>query len=94
MRSIIVACVLAAVIGAAEAHKAMSGWTYPFECCHNLDCAELAPGRVKPTPGGYLIDGKFLVLQKDVRFSPDGRYHGCFPKPDKMGCFWAPMQTF
>ncbi len=74
----------------AHAHDTGKGWSYPWECCADHDCTEISADRVKPTPGGYIVDGKFTVAQKDVRDSPDGRYHACFPKPDFMRCFFAP----
>ena len=39
----------------ASAHQAMSGWSYPLECCHSLDCAEIAGNTVRETPNGYVI---------------------------------------
>lgn len=74
----------------AGAHQADKGWQYPWDCCSDRDCAEISETRVKPVQGGYLIDGKFKVPQAEVRESPDGRYHACFPQPDVLKCFWAP----
>lgn len=97
------ACALAALlaffaifllVNPAGAHEADKGWSYPWECCHDKDCAEISGSRVKPVAGGYVIDGRFNIAQKDVRVSPDGRYHACFPKPDKMQCFFAPPNSF
>lgn len=74
----------------AQAHDTGKGWSYPWACCADHDCAEISESRVKPEAGGYLIDGRFHVPQAEVRFSPDGRYHACFPKPDNLKCFFAP----
>ena len=71
--------------GAALAHE----W-YPTWCCSGGDCGPLAGARVKPVVGGYLVDGKFMVPAAEVRNSMDGRYHGCFPTPNALKCFFAP----
>jgi hypothetical protein len=78
--------VLAFAVPVAFAH----GW-YPVECCSGHDCDELAANRVKALPqGAYLIDGRFTVQAKEVRQSPDGQYHACFPTPEYLRCFFAP----
>ena len=89
---IIVGTVVASLFAVrpARAHDTGKGWSYPWECCSDRDCEEISAARVRPVQGGYLIDGKFQVAQADVRHSPDGRYHACFPQPDVMKCFWAP----
>lgn len=74
----------------ALAHTAPKGWDYPWECCHDHDCAEIADNRVTTSPAGYVIDGKFTVPQSQVRQSPDGKYHACFPNPERLQCFFAP----
>lgn len=74
----------------AKAHDAGKGWSYPWECCSDRDCEQISETRVRPVQGGYLVDGKFHVPQAEVRHSPDGRFHACFPKPDVLKCFWAP----
>lgn len=64
---------------------------YPPLCCSGGDCAPLASSRVRPEgAGGYVVDGKFHVIRKDVQDSPDGQYHACFPTSERMACFWAP----
>ena len=85
---------LVLLIHVALGHEAKKGWEYPWECCHDLDCSEISPERVKPVAGGYMVDGRFHVLQKDVRVSPDGVYHACFPQPDNLKCFFAPPMGF
>lgn len=74
----------------ALAHDTGKGWAYPWECCADHDCAEISEDRVRTGPQGYVIDGRFIVPPAEVRQSPDGRYHACFPTPDKLKCFWAP----
>jgi hypothetical protein len=86
----ILALAVAAFFWPARAHDTGKGWSYPWECCADNDCAAIAADRVRPAPGGYIIDGKFHVAQAEVRHSPDGAYHACFPKPDVLKCFWAP----
>lgn len=78
----------------AKAHEAMSGWSYPISCCAGYDCGELTPDRVKPIAGGYLVDGKFKVLQADAMSSPDGHYHACFPTPHYLKCLFVPPMGF
>lgn len=65
---------------------------YPPECCGGNDCSEIDEARVRVVQGGYMVDGKSYVAHKDVRPSPDGKYHACFwPYPDRLHCFFAPM---
>lgn len=78
------------LIRPAGAHDTGKGWAYPWECCSDKDCEEISATRARPVQGGYLIDGKHHVPQDQVRHSPDGRYHACFPQPDVLKCFWAP----
>ena len=85
---------LALAVPGAVAHESVSGWQYPWECCHNLDCSEISRDRIAFVSGGYLVDSKFFVAQKDVKIAPDGRYHACFPTPDKLRCFFAPPMGF
>lgn len=74
-----------------EPNRAAAHEWYPPLCCSGGDCSPLDPKRViELTAGGFLIDNRFYVPQKDVGPSLDGRYHACFPKPDDMRCFFAP----
>jgi len=63
---------------------------YPSWCCSGGDCGPLAGSRVQLTAHGYVVDGKYVVPLSEARKSMDGRYHGCFPKPDELKCFFAP----
>lgn len=65
---------------------------YPPSCCSGGDCAPLASERVSTTMGGYLIDGRYFIPNAAARDSMDGRYHACFPSPDKLQCFFKPPQ--
>lgn len=74
------------MIAPARGHS----WYPPF-CCAGNDCDVLAPGRVRALDGGgFVIDERFVVPAGEVRNSMDGRYHGCFPQPDNLKCFFAP----
>lgn len=91
----LVLLILLALIVHARAHEAPSGWEYPMACCHNFDCAPLDANRVKEIEGGYLIDGKHFVAQKDAKDSPDGIYHACFPSLGQAPrCFWHPPNSY
>ena len=82
----LLAVVLIALILSAGAHD----W-YPPYCCSGGDCAPIAGERVEQQPGGgYIVDHKFVVPRSEVKDSMDGRYHGCFPTPDSLKCFFAP----
>jgi hypothetical protein len=65
---------------------------YPIECCSGYDCNMIDAKRVSFAPGGYMVDHKFFVPQKEVRKSEDGDYHACFPQPENLRCFFAPPQ--
>lgn len=81
--SIVAICAMPAI--PVQAHD----W-YPPYCCSGGDCAPIDSTRVQTVPEGFVIDGHFNVPRSEVRDSMDGRYHGCFPKPDKLQCFFAP----
>jgi hypothetical protein len=77
------------VTAAAHAHS----W-YPSSCCSGRDCDVLAESRVSAHGSGYIVDGRFIVPPSQVRRSMDGRFHGCFPTPNELRCFWAPPVGF
>lgn len=75
-------------ISAAEAwpHDALptaakpQGWQYPFACCANYDCKEVADSDVVEGARGYEIRGTGEVIpmtDKRVKDSPDGAFHWC-----------------
>lgn len=74
-----------------RAHDApMADWAYPYQCCGGKDCGPIDQKRIVNLDDGYLIDSKFYVKHKDAWGSQDGRFHGCFPKPDELRCLFAP----
>jgi hypothetical protein len=81
--TIVVASLAAASIAAA--HE----W-YPPLCCSGGDCRPIAASRVSVVSDGYMVDGKFHILASEARDSLDGRYHGCFPEPNRLVCFFRP----
>lgn len=86
---IAIAVCMAAAVRASKAHE----W-YPWECCSGIDCSEISESRVRVSPGGYMVDGEFLVPYAQAKSSPDGNYHACFPKAGGLKCFWAPKPSF
>ena len=89
----ILAAILAVFLVLIGSIYALSHSWYPHECCSEKDCAVVAPERVKVVPLGYLIDNFHMKLHRDIRHSPDGLYHGCFPTPQNLICFFAPPQS-
>lgn len=75
------------------AGQALAHSFYPVECCSGYDCAPIAMSRVEVNSAGFLIDGIHSIPFKEVRRSPDGAYHACFPQPDKLRCFFAPSMS-
>lgn len=64
----------------AGAHDAPKGWSYPWACCANQDCQELASNNISERPDGYMIarTGEVIpYMDKRVKDSPDGEYHWC-----------------
>lgn len=83
-----------ALVSAALAHEAYTGWTYPSSCCSDKDCSAIAATRVKVRPDGYWFDDYFLIPFSEARKSPDSDYHACKNNVLLYGngkpCFWAP----
>ena len=87
------------------AHQAMSGWSYPYSCCSDRDCAEIAPAAVREGAGGYQVtvqpgshpmwpsiraDPLVLAIPyRESKPSPDGRFHLCIDGSGKLLCFFA-----
>lgn len=83
----------AALAGAATAHDAPSGWSYPPYCCngdgHSGDCQPIPAGAVKIVAGGFEVmlavgdhrlvtkPHSFFVPYQKAQPSPDGMYHLC-----------------
>lgn len=88
------AWLLAVLVSVALAGVALSHDFYPIDCCSNRDCEPLSGSRVRVLAWGYVVDGRFTVPSHEARRSPDGRYHGCFPKSGELRCFWAPPMSW
>lgn len=101
-----VAALVLALATGAKAHEAPLGWSYPLECCHNRDCAEIPSDRVKEGPGGYRVtllpgDHDFvtapvshLIPYGIAKPSPDGLYHICLLPNGAFICFFAGARNF
>jgi len=64
----------------ALAHQAPTGWTYPWACCHDMDCREVKSTSIRESPKGYVIrsTGEIIPMTDSrIRNSPDGEYHWC-----------------
>lgn len=84
----------------AAAHEAKSGWAYPYDCCSNKDCREVAAELISERPEGYVIElnGEQLAYSDSrVRTSPDGVYHWCsvLGRDDtRTICLFVPPNSF
>ena len=87
---IVAALAVAISFGPARGHS-----FYDAYCCNGTDCAPISETRVRVVVGGYLLDGKYFIAEKDARNSQDGDYHACFwPTPDTLRCFYRPPMGF
>lgn len=84
------ACLAAICLDTAQAHQALSGWTYPKECCSDAqDCQTIPAGDVSQDSDGYIVTlrpgehrhaprgGRFYMLDSQVKPSGDRDYHVC-----------------
>jgi hypothetical protein len=87
------------------AHQAMSGWTYPIECCSDRDCAVIGGRTVRETPAGYVVTvqpgghpmwgaerAAPLVVEfayRKAKPSPDGKWHLCISPSGAPLCLFA-----
>ncbi|PRD41977.1 hypothetical protein C5748_19075 [Phyllobacterium phragmitis] len=84
----------------AEAHDAPTGWSYPYQCCHDLDCRPVSARSVAERPEGYVITGTGEVVgYRDVRIrqSPDGLFHWCSvsgKSNSRTICLFVPPRSF
>ncbi len=91
--SVGLALVLFLITNAAHAHS----W-YPWECCSGYDCAPIPLAQTpREERGGFtLIDGRHISY-RDLKLSPDGRWHLCEqkwpanPAERKILCIYAPV---
>lgn len=77
------------------------GWSYPFACCANYDCKEVADADIVEGARGYEIRGTGELIpmtDKRVRKSPDGRFHWCAHQAGldagKTICLFVPPRGF
>lgn len=88
----------------AEAHDAVSGWSYPFACCSSADCREVntpaSAVRVTERGGGWQVNttGEWISdADTKRRPSPDGQFHWCSTGGSDMGktiCLFVPPSLF
>lgn len=84
----------------AGAHEAKTGWKYPYACCSDRDCREVADELISPMPEGYRIElnGEQLsYADTRIRPSPDGVYHWCSADgrdDTRTICLFVPPQAF
>jgi hypothetical protein len=86
-RSFRYGCILGTAVAIVEAgsagafaHQAPSGWTYPWACCHDMDCREVQSSSIGEEPKGYVIRSTGEVIpmtDSRIKNSPDGEYHWC-----------------
>lgn len=94
---VVVAVLIAAAAGLlASAVTAKAHSFYDLSCCSENDCKPLPDGSVKITQSGYLWDGEtFPFNDKRVKYSPDGKYHGCaLQYTGSKLCLYVPPQGF
>lgn len=75
----------------AGAHEAPSGWRYPYNCCHDNDCAQIPDAAVERTATHYVVrltpadhpmltrsmSWHVMATSDQLRDSEDGHYHAC-----------------
>ena len=87
----------------AGAHDAMPtaskplGWSYGFECCSGIDCAQMPAGEIVPTPEGWRVNASGETIpyaDSRVKRSRDEFFHRCAPKGDMTSkrsiCIYVP----
>lgn len=82
----------------AWSHPATAHSWYPWECCSDYDCAPI-PLAETPTErdGGFALQDGRHVVYREIKPSPDGRWHLCeqkhqpLTKDRKILCLWAPV---
>lgn len=92
------------------AHQAMSGWTYPVECCSDRDCAVIDGRTVRETPAGYVVTVQpgghpmwgreqtaplvVTFAYRDAKPSPDGQWHLCISPTGRPLCLFPKQGGF
>ena len=90
---VVVSVLVFAVVGLL-ATAAMAHDFYSVECCNDQDCSPLPDGAVTITKDGYVWKGElFPYGEKRIKYSPDGKYHGCELAYTKTKiCLYVPPQ--
>lgn len=81
------------VLIGALAERALGHSWYPVQCCSGSDCRPIDSKRVRITSDGFMIDEWYFIPHHQTHTSVDTRYHACWPKPDKLRCFFAPRPS-
>lgn len=107
--AVLIVGLLAWLINESRAHEAPLGWLYPANCCSGRDCAEAPSGSVREGPNGYevtLLPGQHPMVKdephsfvvaydaRQIRDSPDGRFHVCLSPQLRLLCFFAGSRGF
>jgi hypothetical protein len=79
------AIMVSTMVAVSQAHKAHTGMKYPFECCHEQDCAPVdSVARTNPTDGSLpqlIVTTKHgtVAVPNDFipRMSEDNQMHAC-----------------
>lgn len=101
---ILVYVVLVVWLYPARAHEALTGWSYPTNCCSGVDCEKIPNRAVRELADGYHVNLKvgdhhfaikpttFLIPYGDPKLkrSPDGDFHLCMGQTMNLICFFAP----
>jgi hypothetical protein len=93
----ILSCAAAGLICAMAllgASKARSHDWYPWDCCHDLDCAPVdqaeylgSAAKLTTKLGTVIVPGSF-----PRRPSPDGRQHVCIKPDGTPRCYFVPAE--
>ena len=100
IRIALAAATLATIPSALYAHDAPSGWQYPANCCHNMDCRPISADWVHEGTNGYTIAGSPETVpygDPRVKNSPDGKFHWCTPNGRDGGrtiCLYVPPRLY
>lgn len=83
----------------AQAHDALTGWTYDFACCGSTDCRQIRTDAVKETKAGYIIKATGELIpynDKRIKRSHDEFFHQCVSSyaPTKSICLYVPDRGF
>lgn len=88
---------LLSLLSPATAHDAVTGWSYPLECCAQKDCKAVPETAVSERKEGYVVEytGERLKYSDSrIRLSPDGVYHWCAAGGLRTICLFVPPRLF